>query len=149
MNFARFFRTPILHMIIYVIQNRSLKNLAKFTAKFIWTAVSGISENGPYLASCKFLMFCRIECKSVFKVLSLFTEIKFSTDLALMNTQPQRIKVDGATQMITEVYPNVPTAVRGNFWTYSVWLTSLKRSIRAWSYLYRVKWNLRSKQSEK
>ena len=36
--------------------------------------------------------------------MSLFTEMQFSTDLLLMNTQPQRIKVDDATQMITEVY---------------------------------------------
>ena len=36
--------------------------------------------------------------KSVFKVLSLSTEMQFSTDLALMNTQPQRIKVDDATR---------------------------------------------------
>ena len=41
--------------------------------------------------------------------------MQFSTDLALMNTQPQRIKVDDATQMITEVYLDVQTAVRGNF----------------------------------
>ena len=62
-----------------------------------------------------FLMFCRSDCKSVFKVLDLSTEMQFSTDLALMNTQPQRIKVDDATQMITEVYLDVQTAVRGNF----------------------------------
>ena len=31
-----------------------LKNLAKFTAKFMWTASSGISENRPGLAGCKF-----------------------------------------------------------------------------------------------
>ena len=60
-------------------------------------------------------MFCRTDCKSVFKVLSLSAEIQFSTDLALMNTQPRRIKVDDATQMITEVYIDVQTAVRGNF----------------------------------
>ena len=41
--------------------------------------------------------------------------MQFSTDLAQMNTQPQRIKVDDATQMITEVYLDVQTAVRGNF----------------------------------
>ena len=33
-----------------------------------------------------------------FKVLSLSTEMQFSTDLALMNTQPQRIKDDDATR---------------------------------------------------
>ena len=41
-------------------------------------------------------MFCRSDCKSVFKVLNLSTEKQFSTKLALMNTQPQRIKVDYA-----------------------------------------------------
>ena len=48
--------------------------------------------------AANFLMFCRSDCKSVFKVLSLSTEMQFSTDLALMNTQPQRIKVDDATR---------------------------------------------------
>ena len=42
-------------------------------------------------------MFCRSDWKSVFKVLSLSTEMQFLTDLALMNTDPQRIKVDNAT----------------------------------------------------
>ena len=37
----------------------------------------------------------------------------FSNDLALMNTQPRRIKVDDATEMITEVYVDVQTVVRG------------------------------------
>ena len=32
-----------------------LKNLAKFAAKFIWTATSDISKNGPFLAGCKFI----------------------------------------------------------------------------------------------
>ena len=45
----------ILYMIIYVIQNRCSKNLAKFTAKFMWTAVSNISENRPCLVGCKFI----------------------------------------------------------------------------------------------
>ena len=31
-----------------------LKNLAKFLAKFMRTAASGISENRPCLACCKF-----------------------------------------------------------------------------------------------
>ena len=38
----------------------------------------------------------------------------FSTDRALMNTQPQRIKVDDARQMITEKYLDVQIAARGN-----------------------------------
>ena len=32
-----------------------LKNSAKLPAKFIWTAASGISENRPCLAGCKFI----------------------------------------------------------------------------------------------
>ena len=32
-----------------------LKSLAKFTQKFMWTAASGISENRPCLAGCKFI----------------------------------------------------------------------------------------------
>ena len=47
MNFARLFRTPILHMIIYVIQYRCSK-------KSFRTAASGISENRPCLDGCKF-----------------------------------------------------------------------------------------------
>ena len=98
MKFARFFRTPILYMIIDVMQYRPidvLKNLAKFTGKFMWTTASGISENRPCLAGCKFFYVLQ---NSVLKVLSLSTEMQFSTDLALMNTQPQRIKVDDATR---------------------------------------------------
>ena len=42
--------------------------------------------------------------------------MEFSTDLALMNTQPQSIKVDDATRTNdTEVYLDVQTAARGNF----------------------------------
>ena len=52
--------------------------------------------------------------KSVFKLLTFSTEVQFTTELALMDTQ-QRIKVDDATQMITEVYLDDQTAVRGNF----------------------------------
>ena len=60
-------------------------------------AASGISENRPCLAGCKFFDVLH-KCESVFKVLSLSTEMQFLTDLALMNTQPQRIKVDDATR---------------------------------------------------
>ena len=38
----------------YVIQKTVLKNSVTFTAKFMWTAASGISENRPCLAGCKF-----------------------------------------------------------------------------------------------
>ena len=82
-----------------------LKSSTLFTAKFMWTAASGISENivtrnsdyGDFLVTmvriglvwpaANLLMFCRIDCTSVFKVLSLFTEMQSSTDLALMSTQ--------------------------------------------------------------
>ena len=39
----------------YVIQKSFLKNSVTFTAKFMWTAASGISENRPCLAGCKFI----------------------------------------------------------------------------------------------
>ena len=87
-DFAKFFRTPTLYTIIYVIQNSVLKDLTKFTAKFMWTAASGISENRPCLAGWNFSDVLQNWIKSVFKVLSLSTEIQFSTDLVLMNTQP-------------------------------------------------------------
>ena len=82
-----------------------LKSSTLFTAKFMRTAASGIIENivtrnsdyGDFLVTMvriglvwpatNLLMFCRIDCKSVFKVLSLFTEMQSSTDLALMSTQ--------------------------------------------------------------
>ena len=60
------------------------------------------------------LMFSTIDCKSVFKVLSLSTEMHFSTDLAL-RTPNQLIKVDEAAQIISNAYLDVQTAVRGNF----------------------------------
>ena len=44
-----------------------LKNLAKFTAKFMLTAASGISENRSCLAAANLLVFRRIDCASVFK----------------------------------------------------------------------------------
>ena len=34
----------------------------------MWMATSGISDNRPCVASASFLMFHRIDCKSVFKV---------------------------------------------------------------------------------
>ena len=62
-----------------------LKNLATFMVKFMWTATSGITENTPYLAGCKFIDVLQ-EWLSVFKVLSVSIEVHFSTDLALMCT---------------------------------------------------------------
>ena len=68
-----------------------LKNLAKFTAKFMWTAASGISENRLCLApAVNLLVFCKIDCKSVFKVLSLSNEIHFSNDIEL-NEHPTNV----------------------------------------------------------
>ena len=85
--------------------------------KFMWTAASGISENRPFLApAANLLVFCKIDCKSVFKVLSLSNEMHDEMILDWW-TPNERIKVDDATQMITEVYLDVQTAVRGNFWT--------------------------------
>ena len=42
-------------MIVCYAKKGVLKNPAKFTAKFMWTAASGISENRPCLAGCKFI----------------------------------------------------------------------------------------------
>ena len=38
-------------------------------------------------SAANLLMFCIADCKSVFEVLSLFTEMQFSTDLTLMSTK--------------------------------------------------------------
>ena len=87
---ARFFRTPILYnMIIICYKIGVLKNLAIFTAKFMWTAASGITENiYLFYQATNLVMFCRIDCKSVFKALNISTEMHFSTDLALMSSYP-------------------------------------------------------------
>ena len=58
-------------------------------------------------------LFCRIDCKSVFKVFSPSTEMQSSNDLALMNTQ-SITKVDDSTQMITEVDLTIKAAARVN-----------------------------------
>ena len=55
-----------------------LKSLAKFTAKFMWTTASGISGN----RSC-----WKLTVSQYLRPLSLSTEMRFSTDLALMTTQ--------------------------------------------------------------
>ena len=53
-EFARFFGTPILHLItVYYAKKGVLKNPTKFTVKFMGAAASGISENKPCLAGCK------------------------------------------------------------------------------------------------
>ena len=75
-----------------------LKNLAKFTAKFMRTAASGIRENRPCLAGCKiFWCFAEVTVSQYLRYWA-FSLMQFSTDLALMNTKPQRIKVDDATR---------------------------------------------------
>ena len=57
-DFVRFFRTPIYIWLPYVMQKKSvLTNPAKFTAKFMRTAATGISENRPCLTDCKFIDF--------------------------------------------------------------------------------------------
>ena len=89
-KFARFFRTPILYMITYAIQNSCTKT---FTAKFMWTTASGISENRQ-------IYWCFAE---------------FYISQLHWWTRNQRINVDDATHIITELYIDVQTAVRGNF----------------------------------
>ena len=68
-------------MIIYVIQNKCSKLLAKFKAKFMWTATSNISENRPCLVGCKIIdvLFSRLPTYW-FKILSLSIELEFCTD---------------------------------------------------------------------
>ena len=75
-------------------------------------------------------MFCRIDSKSVFTVLSLSTDMQSSTDLYWWAPN-QCIKLGNSTQMITNVDLNIQAAERGNPGAWSVWLTSLKRCIRA------------------
>ena len=68
-----------------------LKNLAIFTGKLMWTAASGITENIPFTPGYKFSDVLQSDCKSVFKVLSISTEMHFSADLALMSTHPFKL----------------------------------------------------------
>ena len=57
-EFARFSRISILNnIIICYIKYVLLKNLTIFTAKFMWTAASGINDSKKtYLAGCKFIV---------------------------------------------------------------------------------------------
>ena len=126
-NFGRFFRALFLCMIIYI-QSTCSKNLVKFTAKVTWTATSTISENRPCLVGCKFIYVLKN-----WLLLSIQGIEPFHWVWVLHWWTPnQRIEVDDATQMITEVYLDVQVAVRKNFWIQTVWLTSLKCCIRAW-----------------
>ena len=62
-----------------------LTNLPKFTANFLLLVLLRIGLVWPAI---NILMFCTIDCTSVLKALSRSTEMQFSTDLALMRTQP-------------------------------------------------------------
>ena len=57
--FSRILRDFLEHLfyiwLSYVIQKKCSKNSVTLTAKFMWTAASGISENRPCLAGCKFI----------------------------------------------------------------------------------------------
>ena len=69
-------------------------------------------------------MFCRIELSQYLRYWAF--PLRFSFQLILYWWTPnQRIKVDDATQMITEVYLDVQAVVSENYWTWPVLLTSL------------------------
>ena len=74
-------------------------------------------------------MFCKIDCKSVFKILSLSSEMQFSTDLALMNTQPtywswwRNTNDNGGISSCRD-------SCKEKLLNQSVWLTCLKRCTR-------------------
>ena len=70
-----------------VYKNDVLKNPTKFRAKFMWTTAFGVSENRPGMAGWKFIDVLQNWCKSMFKVLSLSSEMQSSTDFALISTQ--------------------------------------------------------------
>ena len=65
---------------------------------------------GVFWPAAKLLMFPKIYCKSVFKVLSRSTEMQHDEHLT---------KVDNTTQMITEIYFDIQTAARENTGTKS------------------------------
>ena len=65
---------------------------------------------GVFWPAAKLLMFPKIYCKSVYKVLSRSTEMQHDEHLT---------KVDNTTQMITEIYFDIQTAARGNTGTKS------------------------------
>ena len=118
-------------MIIYVTQHRCSKNLAKFTAKFTWTAASCISENRPCLAGCRFFDLVTVSQYLRYWAFPLGCSFQLILHWWTPNHNVFKLMTQHA-QMITEAYLDVQTAVRGNFWTYSVWPTSLKCCIRAW-----------------
>ena len=57
--FSKILRDFLEHLfciwLLYVIQKRISKNSATFPGIFMWTAASGISDNGLCLAGCKFI----------------------------------------------------------------------------------------------
>ena len=87
-NFAKFFRTPVLHLIIECYAKNVFQKIPQISRQnscerlllvlvrigFVWPAAI-------------LLIICSTDCKSVFKILSLSTEIQSSTDLKLMSTQ--------------------------------------------------------------
>ena len=87
-DFARFFRIPILDLItVYYAKKFVPKNPTKFTENSCERLLLVLVRIRLVWPTAKLLMFCRIDCKSVFKVLSLFTEMQYSTDFALMSTK--------------------------------------------------------------
>ena len=86
-DFARFFRIPILDLItVYYAKKFVSKNPTKFTENSCERLLLVLVRIRLVWPAAKLLMFCTIDCKSVFKVLSLFTEMQSSTDFALMST---------------------------------------------------------------
>ena len=61
-------------------------------------------------------MFCRSDCKSVFKVEPFHWDAVFNWSCTDEHP-PQRIKVDDATRTNDKVCLDVHRALRGNFWT--------------------------------
>ena len=114
-NFARFFRTPIL----YNIRERLLLVLVRIG--FDW-------QFNRYFTSFKLIDILHhlLQVKSVFNVL----ECNFQLILHWWAPN-QRSNIYNAMQVIMEVYLDIQTAARGNTGIKSVWLTSLKRCIRA------------------
>ena len=70
----------------YVIQNRCSKKSRKIHGKIHVNCCFWYEWEQGFFGQ---LMLCRIDCESVFKVLSLSTEMQFSADFALMSTQPK------------------------------------------------------------
>ena len=73
----------------YVIRSRCSKNfLQNSRQNSCERLLLVLVRIGLVWPAANLLIFSRIDCKSVFKVLSHSTEMQFSTDIALMSTQP-------------------------------------------------------------